>query len=113
MIVGRSVFLCALAGVGCGGGAFDPILLDEPFDQVVIHVDGGDVPIAASPDQRAEIYRAVEKGKARSELGWDLLDGTLYLDAICHKSNPTKCVVHHDLVLPAGVAIDGWVGGGF
>ena len=113
-VVGSPVWIALglTAAVGCGGGALDPIILDEPFDLVVLHVDGGNVTITGSPDQRAEVYRVVEKGKSKSELGWDLFEGTLFLDAVCHKSNPTKCQVDHDLVLPSGVAVDAWVGGG-
>lgn len=113
-LVGSSVWIAALplAAVGCGGGSLDPIVLDEPFAHVVVHVDGGSVSITGSPDDRAEVYRVIEKGKSKSQLGWDLVDGTLYLDAICHKKNPTNCQVDHDLVLPSGVAIDAWVGGG-
>lgn len=109
--------LClVVAGVGlftgCGGGAVDPIVLDEPFDQVVLEVDSGSIFVQTSADQTASVSRTVDKGQGATELAWDLRDGTLYLDAMCYRNNPLKCEVVHELELPAGVAIDVSLGGG-
>jgi hypothetical protein len=98
---------------GCGAGGIEPIVLDEPFDRVVLDVDSGNIDIEVSTSGAAAVSRTVEKGGGATELSWDNRDGTLYLTALCHKNNPLNCQVDHLLELPSGVAVDVALGGGF